>query len=1190
MGKRAGWKAKAIKAALALTVALPLQVLATSSWQAVMAEGPSDPAPFIEAKVVNENAGKKVLFDNTHEQTAGAADWVIDGAFSDFGNALANNGYYVKELRKTTPITLSDLSGYDVFVVAESNVPYKTSEQAALAQYVQGGGSIFFIGDHYNADRNKNRWDGSEVFNGYRRGAWTNPASGMSAEESSSSAMQDVASSDWLAAQFGLRFRYNALGDINANQIVSPQQSFGITTGVSSVAMHAGSTLAIIDPTKAKGIAYLPQTNEAWASAVDQGVYNGGGVAEGPFVAIAKSGAGKAGFIGDSSPVEDATPKYLREDTGAKKTTYDGFKEVDDGVLLVNMVNWLAKKESYTSLSEVSGLQLDQPTALLPFETPANSTEPQPEPWAAPNAGYKWYDRSTFKAGSYGGPAATASAAYSFVHQATLPNAVNFPLRVVVDNLPPATTVTGFNVGIYLVSGGTQIAMVQNADGTWPTAYGYSTQFSVTSDINGHATKDLMVRIKPGTTAAANLRLRQASTNLKTEGVTLGNVPAESLPEEQNPIPAKIDISDARSKAAGTLVTVEGVVTTEPGAFGGQAFYLQDATGGIYVFQSLSGFHQGDQVKVTASTAVFNTELELADPVAIEKTGVAALPTPIATAAVTNDNQGQLVELSDVTVSNIISATPAGSFEFDAVKGSVSNHIRVDVRTGLTMSSFPYQVGQTVNIKGVGAIFKGVYQLKPRGLSDFTVAADTAAPVTTASLSGSANSEGWYKEDVTVTLSAVDDTAGALTTKISLNGGAAAPYEAPVVIQTEGTNTVAYSSTDAVGNEETLKSLQVKLDKTAPTAVLTQSGHAVGDVTDADTLTFVLAGTDALSGVAEQTLTLDGAVISSGQSIAAGSLTQGTHTVGYHVVDAAGNAAQATVPFHVSAKVALSQAMLSANATSLKPGETTATHVTGVLSNGAAADLSSAVIVYSTSNGAVATIDAQGKVGAVAEGTAQLTATVTLNGTTVHTSAVTITVVKPSSLGAPGKPVLSDNSGQATGLKDGNYTVTMNMWWGNNGSVFKLYENGVLIQTQSLTDVSPAAQTAKVEVKGKANGTYTYTSELINSSGTTTSAPLVVKITDAGPGKPVLSQDNWDGDGNYVVSMNMWWGTNATEYRLYENDVLIETKALNAATPSAQSAVSTIAGRAVGVYEYRCELVNAGGVTSSDKLTVKVTK
>ena len=96
MSKLKGWKTRLWKTTLALTVAIPFQVLAASSWQAVMAEGPTDPAPFIEAKVVNGNAGKKVLFDNTHEQTAGAADWVIDGAFSDFANALANNGLLCK--------------------------------------------------------------------------------------------------------------------------------------------------------------------------------------------------------------------------------------------------------------------------------------------------------------------------------------------------------------------------------------------------------------------------------------------------------------------------------------------------------------------------------------------------------------------------------------------------------------------------------------------------------------------------------------------------------------------------------------------------------------------------------------------------------------------------------------------------------------------------------------------------------------------------------------------------------------------------------------------------------------------------------------------------------------------------------------------------------------------------------------
>jgi hypothetical protein len=364
------------------------------------AENALDPAPQLQP--VGTANGKKILFDNTHGQTAGAADWVLDGGFSDFANALADKGYYAKELRKTTPITYQDLQDYNVFIIGEANIPYKTSEQAAMIQYVQNGGSIFFIGDHYNADRNKNRWDASEVFNGYRRGAYSNPTKGMGTEEASSAAMQDVTGSDWLSTNFGIRFRYNAIGDVTANDILAPSQAFGITTGVSTVAMHAGSTLAITDPNKAKGIVYLPQTSVAWSNAVDQGVYYGGGRAEGPYAAVSKLGLGKAAFIGDSSPVEDATPKYLREETGSKKTTYDGFKEQNDGTLLANIIDWLSKQESYIALSQVSGLQLDQSTPLLSMENPQTSTEPVAEPWAAPATGYKWYDSSTYKSGSFG--------------------------------------------------------------------------------------------------------------------------------------------------------------------------------------------------------------------------------------------------------------------------------------------------------------------------------------------------------------------------------------------------------------------------------------------------------------------------------------------------------------------------------------------------------------------------------------------------------------------------------------------------------------------------------------------------------------------------------------------------------------------------------------------------------------------
>lgn len=928
MGKLTSMRGVWLKSLLALSMALPLQVGLWHGNAAVHAEGPTDPAPFIQAKVVNENAGKKVLFDNTHAQTAGAADWVIDGGFSDFGNALANDGYYVKELRKTTPFTYDDLKEYNVFVIAEPNVPFKTTEQAAMKEYVENGGSIFFIGDHYNADRNKNRWDGSEAFNGYRRGAFEDPAKGMSVEERNSEAMKNVTSSDWLSDNFGVRFRYNALGDIDANVIVSADQAFGITEGVSAVAMHAGSTLAITDPEKAKGIVYLPKTNAKWNNAVDQGVYNGGGIEEGPYVAVSKLGAGKAAFIGDSSPVEDASPKYLREETGARKTTYDGFKEADDAALLVNTVNWLATQENYTDLTQVNGLELDSPTALLAFEEPAASTEPQAEPWAAPAAGYKWYDSSTFKPGSYGGPASSANASYSFVKQDTLPNAEDFQIRVVVENMPANTTVSGYSAGIYL-TGGTQVAMIQNESGTWPTSYGYSSTFSVTSDSKGRAIKDLNVRIKPGTSGAANLRLRLNGSNLITNAVTISNVPAEQLPEEEGPIPAAITIAEARAKTAGTTVTVEGIVTTEPGAFGGQSFYLQDETGGLYVFQSTSGFHAGDKVKVTAATALYNSEFELTDIVAIEKTGTADIPAPVEATTVTDNNQGQLIQLKDVTVENMVSATPVGSFEFDAVAADgTSTHVRVDTRTGVTESSFPYAAGDKINVTGVAAIFKDVYQLKPRNLNDFAAAEE------------------------------------------------------------EG------------GGEEP------------------------------------------------------------------------------------------SIP----------------------------------------------------------------------------------------------------SAGAPGKPVLSSNNGHTNGLLEGSYTVTMNLWWGENATSYKLYEDGVLIDSQTLTSASPQAQSAKTTITGKANGTYTYVAELTNSSGSTRSEVLTAQVANAAPGKAVLSQDNWDGDGSYNVTMNLWWGTNATEYRLYENDVLIDTQALKAATPSAQSAATDLSGRANGTYTYRADLVNAAGVTSTETITVQVTK
>lgn len=198
-----------------------------------------------------------------------------------------------------------------------------------------------------------------------------------------------------------------------------------------------------------------------------------------------------------------------------------------------------------------------------------------------------------------------------------------------------------------------------------------------------------------------------------------------------------------------------------------------------------------------------------------------------------------------------------------------------------------------------------------------------------------------------------------------------------------------------------------------------------------------------------------------------------------------------------------------------------------------------------------------------------------------------LSAATPLAGGAPGKPIMTDTNGYG-GLRDGNYTVAMDMWWGNNGTQFKLYENGHLIAGEALADASPDAQHVATAVTGKPNGTYVYTCELSNAYGTTACDPLTVVVTDADPGKPQLSNDNWDHNGDYRITMNMWWGTNAMQYKLYENDRLIDTKSLDPHTPGAQTAFTALTDRAPGVYRYRAELTNAAGMTVSDEMEVTV--
>lgn len=496
----------------------------------------TETAPSIGTKQKGE-----VLFDNSHGQTAGAADWTIDGGFSDYANHIAKQGYKVTELRGESNITPETLKDKKILVIPEANIPFKTSEQQAMTQFTQQGGSILFISDHYNADRNLNRIDASEAMNGYRRGAYSDMTKDMNDGERHSKAMQGVQSSDWLAQNFGVRFRYNALSDLTTSNMLKGKESLGITDQVNRVTMHAGSTLAITDPNKAKGIVYTPEglsTNQKWGHAVDEGVYNGGGQAEGPYIAISKVGKGKAAFIGDSSLVEDSSPKYQREDNGKSKKTYDGFKEADNAQLLSNLTKWLGTSESADSITGL-GVSKDKATTLKAFEQPENSTEPQKEPWNTPPSNYKWYDRSTFAKGSYGAknghddtvnpnqptddqkpdPDKSKTKINHSGVAFELPNALKagntFSVKITLKDQPKNQTLSNLRIGMY-AKGGQQLGIFEDS-----ASPGYSTPKQVKTDSNGHAEFILKGKTISNYNGPANIRLKQENTTIKTQAIQI---------------------------------------------------------------------------------------------------------------------------------------------------------------------------------------------------------------------------------------------------------------------------------------------------------------------------------------------------------------------------------------------------------------------------------------------------------------------------------------------------------------------------------------------------------------------------------------------------------------------------------------------------------------------------------------------
>ena len=287
-----------------------------------------------------------VLFDNTKNEQAGNADWVIDsdgtsaqrtptpaqsgitastpetywkGGISAWGVTMVQRGQAVETLPSGTAITfgntaaVQDLSHYSVYAVTEPNNLFTAAEKTAIINFVKNGGSLFMVADHGGADRDNDGTDATE--------AWNDLIS--TANQSASG-----------GPAFNFTFNGNTVSPTSPG--VDTSASNPITNGPAGSATNfsysSGSLLTIATgATNIKGAVWSTSAKTNSTAMVAYGTY----------------GLGKFVAVGDSSPFDDGT--------GASgDTLYNGWTGdaagANDATLITNATLWLATQNDPAAL------------------------------------------------------------------------------------------------------------------------------------------------------------------------------------------------------------------------------------------------------------------------------------------------------------------------------------------------------------------------------------------------------------------------------------------------------------------------------------------------------------------------------------------------------------------------------------------------------------------------------------------------------------------------------------------------------------------------------------------------------------------------------------------------------------------------------------------------------------------------
>lgn len=180
---------------------------------------------------------------------------------------------------------------------------------------------------------------------------------------------------------------------------------------------------------------------------------------------------------------------------------------------------------------------------------------------------------------------------------------------------------------------------------------------------------------------------------------------------------------------------------------------------------------------------------------------------------------------------------------------------------------------------------------------------DKTKPETIHALSGTPGNNGWWVSDVTFYLNTSDPISGGVSSGVDktfyrINGGLWEEYTGGFTLSDEGTNVVEYYSVDEAGNIEDTKSVEIRIDKTAPN--VTVNSPSSGTYYYGQEIEIDFHCEDAISGLATSQAFLNGTEVNDGEHVF---LTNpGNNTFIVEAVDNAGNKRKIETTFTVAFK------------------------------------------------------------------------------------------------------------------------------------------------------------------------------------------------------------------------------------------------------------------------------------------------